>query len=83
MWQLSRQQISRQKIGQQFYLKQNISCLKKKTGPGQLQTQDLRAPRHNSYLYAKLVENAKKLEYIMNQGRDESRRPDESSGQSC
>ena len=55
----------------------------KKTGPGQLQTQDLRAPRHNSYLYAKLVENAKKPEYIMNQGRDESRRPDESSGQSC
>ena len=33
MWQLSRQNISRQTIGRQFFLKRNIYCLKNKTGP--------------------------------------------------
>ena len=40
--QLSRQQISRQIIGQHFYLKQNVSLLK--TGPGEIRNQDLCRP---------------------------------------
>ena len=64
-------------------MKQNISRLKKKTGPSQIRTQDLCRPRHIRYLQAKTAGNAKKIEYIMKQGRDESKRPVESFGQSC
>ena len=72
MWQLSRQQISWQIIGRKFHLKQNSSRLKKKTGPGQNRNQDLHRPRVILYLQAKLAGNAKKFEYIMKQGTDES-----------
>ena len=46
----------------------------KKTSPGQTRTQDICRPRHIRYLQAKLPRNAKKFEYIMKQGKDESRR---------
>ena len=80
MWELSRQQIRRQRIGRQFYFKQNISRLKNKTGPGEIWTQDLRRPKHIRYLQAKLAWNVKQIEYIMNKVE---KNPDESCGQSC
>ena len=49
MSQLSRQKISREIIGRQSYLKQNISRLKTKTDPGEIPTQELR-PRRIRYL---------------------------------
>ena len=41
-------------IGREFYLKQNISRLKKKTYPRQIRTHDLCSPKHIRYLQAKL-----------------------------
>ena len=76
--------MSRQIIGRQFYLKKKTFFrLKKKAGPGQIRTQENCRPRHIRYLQAKLTRNDMKIEYIMNQGSDESRRVDESCGQSC
>ena len=62
-----------------FVLKQNISSLKK-TGPGQTRTQELCRHRHIRYRQVKLIRNAKKFEYKIKQGRDESRKV---CGQSC
>ena len=71
MWQLSREQISRQIIGRQLYLQQNISRLKKK-GPGQIRNQDLCRPRNIRYFQVKLTGNAYKFEFIMNQDTSNS-----------
>ena len=45
----SQQNISRQIIRRQFFLKRNISHLKKKSGPCKIQTEDFRRPRRNRY----------------------------------
>ena len=59
-------------IGRQFSFETEHLPFEKKTGPGQIRTQSLYRPRHISYLQAKLPGNAKKFEYIMKHGRDES-----------
>ena len=56
--------MSRQIIGQQFFETEYFPF--KKTGPGQIQTEDLHHPRHIRFLQAKLDRNAWKLELIMN-----------------
>ena len=62
-WKLSRQQISREIIDQQFYLKQSISNVKKRA-PGQIQAEDLCRSRHILYLQAKLAVNALKFDSL-------------------
>ena len=46
----------------------------KKTGPGQIRTQDMCRPKNIRYPQAKLTGNVKIFEYVMKQGRDDSRR---------
>ena len=82
MRQLSRQKISRQITGRQFYLKQDISRLKKKKSWSDSKQGTLATSRVR-YLQTKWTGNSKNFELIMKQGttRDEARRPDESCEQ--
>ena len=71
MWQL-RQKHKQTNIRPTILFERENFRLKKKTGAGQVPTQDLRRTRHFRYLQAKLAGNAYKFELIMNQDTNAS-----------